>query len=80
MTAAVRDSFKDLERHRLRLEENVEKLRKSLQHWRVWDAEYEGFKEEILGLKSQPTNAELVSTSRADSWCLKNWRNSGLTV
>ncbi|CAD0088029.1 unnamed protein product, partial [Aureobasidium vineae] len=29
------------------MEENVAKLRKSLQHWRTWDAEYEGLKEEL---------------------------------
>lgn len=36
-----------LESQRLQLEESVAKLRKSLQHWRTWDAEYEGLKEEL---------------------------------
>ncbi|KAG9662897.1 hypothetical protein KCU95_g9396, partial [Aureobasidium melanogenum] len=39
--------FAQLETRRLELEENVAKLRKSLQHWRTWDAEYEGLKEEL---------------------------------
>ncbi|KAI5199625.1 hypothetical protein E4T39_06150 [Aureobasidium subglaciale] len=39
--------FDQLEIRRLQLEENVAKLRKSLQHWRTWDAEYEGLKEEL---------------------------------
>ncbi|KAI4731323.1 hypothetical protein E4T49_00847 [Aureobasidium sp. EXF-10728] len=39
--------FEQLETRRLELEENVAKLRKSLQHWRTWDAEYEGLKEEL---------------------------------
>lgn len=37
----------ELESQRLQLEEKVAKLRKSLQHWRTWDAEYEGLKEEL---------------------------------
>ena len=56
----VNDSFVDLERHRLRLEENVSKLRKSLQHWQTWEAEYEGMKEEIEGLGGQHTTTKLV--------------------
>ncbi|KAI5270368.1 hypothetical protein E4T47_06222 [Aureobasidium subglaciale] len=39
--------FDQLEIRRLELEANVAKLRKSLQHWRTWDAEYEGLKEEL---------------------------------
>ena len=58
--AAVKDSFVDLERLRLQLEENVRKLRNSLQHWQTWSAEYEGLKEEILGLGEEHTEAELV--------------------
>ena len=58
--AAVKDSFIDLEKLRLQLEENVKKLRKSLQHWQTWSAEYEGLKEEILGLGEEHTEAELV--------------------
>lgn len=46
----LKDSFLDLERHRQLLEQNIEKLRKSLQHWQTWSAEYEGLKEEVLAL------------------------------
>lgn len=59
---AISDSFADLERHRLRLEENVAKLQKSLQHWQTWEAEYEGFKEELLALGDDCTDAALVKT------------------
>ncbi|KAE8447032.1 hypothetical protein EG329_011167 [Mollisiaceae sp. DMI_Dod_QoI] len=52
MAQAVKDSFLDLERHRRLLEENIEKLRKSLRHWQMWEAEYEGLKEEILASES----------------------------
>ena len=37
----------DIESQRLELEDNVAKLRKSLQHWQTWDAEYEALKEEL---------------------------------
>ena len=53
-------SLVDLEHLRLQLEENVSKLRKSLQHWQTWEAEYEGLKEEIQGLRDQHTKTELV--------------------
>lgn len=56
----VKDSFVDLERHRLRLEENISKLRQSLKHWQIWEAEYEGLKEEISSLGENPTHSELV--------------------
>lgn len=62
----VSDSFVDLERHRLRLEENVSKLRKSLQYWQTWEAEYEGMKEEIQGLDDQHKDLELVLYTRDD--------------
>ncbi|THZ89089.1 hypothetical protein D6C84_00467 [Aureobasidium pullulans] len=39
--------LEQLETRRLELEENVAKLRKTLQHWRTWDLEYEGLKEEL---------------------------------
>lgn len=58
MAQTVKDSFLDLERHRRLLEENVEKLRTSLRHWQLWEAEYEGLKEEILN-KHSPSQAEL---------------------
>lgn len=51
VTEAVRlremSNLDQLESQRLQLEESVAKLRKSLQHWRTWDAEYEGLKEEL---------------------------------
>ncbi|KAH7155536.1 Prefoldin subunit-domain-containing protein [Dactylonectria estremocensis] len=45
--SGVKDSFVDLERHTLQLEEQVKKLQKDLQHWQTWDAEYEALKEEV---------------------------------
>ncbi|KZF26150.1 hypothetical protein L228DRAFT_235257 [Xylona heveae TC161] len=61
MAEPVKDSFGDLERHRARLEENVEKLRKSLQHWQTWEAEYEGLKEEILAFNGEPSREQFLA-------------------
>lgn len=60
MTRSVKDSFLDLERHRQILEENIAKLRKALQHWQTWEAEYEGLKEEILA-HPRPNREELAA-------------------
>lgn len=54
------ESIVDLERHRLQLEENISKLKKSLQYWQTWEAEYEGLKEEISGLGNGHTHEQLV--------------------
>lgn len=64
MAQPVQDSFLDLERHRQRLEENIVKLRKSMVHWQIWEAEYEGLKEEILDAKSTPTREMLLAIAR----------------
>lgn len=57
--ATVRDHFLDLERHRRQLEENVEKLQRALQHWRMADAEYEQLKEEVEALPANASDDEL---------------------
>jgi unconventional prefoldin RPB5 interactor 1 len=61
MSQVVKDSFLDLEKHRQLLEDNIEKLRKSLRHWQTWEAEYEGLKEEILAAKPTPNPQQLLA-------------------
>jgi unconventional prefoldin RPB5 interactor 1 len=56
----VRDSLLDLEKHRRLLEDNIQQLRKALQHWRTWDAEYEALKEEVQEVPSDIEAKELV--------------------
>ncbi|MCJ1312643.1 hypothetical protein MMC25_006318 [Agyrium rufum] len=51
--------LEDLERQRNILEESIEKLRKSLQYWQLWEIEYEGLKEEIEKLGSRSTQRDL---------------------
>ena len=51
----------EIERQRRLLEENVQKLRQSLKHWQIWEAEYEGLKEELVATGSEELTAEVVS-------------------
>lgn len=44
----LNENFLNLEKHRLLLEENIDKLQKALQQWKTWDAEYEALKEEVV--------------------------------
>lgn len=57
--AAVKDHFIDLERHRRQLEDNVAKLEKALQHWRMSDAEYEQLKDEVEAIPEPATRDDL---------------------
>ncbi|KAK7744079.1 hypothetical protein SLS53_003597 [Cytospora paraplurivora] len=57
--ATVKDHFLDLERHRRQLEDNVEKLRKALTHWRMCDTEYEELKEEVEAIPEPLDRADL---------------------
>lgn len=52
--------IQDIEQVRARLEENVAKSQRLLQHWQTWEAEYEGFREALFDLKDAP-QPELVS-------------------
>lgn len=57
--ASIKDHFLDLERHRRQLEENVEKLRKAITHWRMSDADYEELKEEVEAISEPADRADL---------------------
>lgn len=57
--ASIKDHFLDLERHRRQLEENVEKLRKAITHWRMCDADYEELKEEVEAISGPVDRADL---------------------
>lgn len=51
----------EIERQRKALEENVQKLRQSLKHWQIWEAEYEGLKEELIATGPEELTAEAVA-------------------
>ncbi|USP79497.1 hypothetical protein yc1106_06771 [Curvularia clavata] len=47
MAASTQKALEDIERRRVQLQQTVDQLRKSLNHWTTWEAEYEALKEEI---------------------------------
>ncbi|KAI9766624.1 MAG: hypothetical protein M1840_006435 [Geoglossum simile] len=64
MAPPVKDSFADLERHRMRLGKYVSELQNTLKHWQTWAAEYEGLKEEIIAFKGDPQPEDLIAIGR----------------
>lgn len=60
MASSGEDGFTDVEHLRKQLAETVAKLQRSLQTWQIWEAEYEGLKEEILAFDGEPTTEDLV--------------------
>ena len=50
----------ELKRQQTLLEDNITRLKKSLEYWQTWEVEYEGLKEEVQKLGDQYINAELV--------------------
>ena len=59
--AQSKDGIQGLERNRARLEENVRKLKASLNRWQAWEIEYEGLKEDVLGLRHDASPIKLVN-------------------
>ncbi|KAK8927393.1 hypothetical protein VCV18_003868 [Metarhizium anisopliae] len=57
--SGVNDSFISVEKRRLQLEENIGQLKKTLQHWQTWDAEYEALKEEVEAVEEPYTSDDL---------------------
>lgn len=47
------DQLANVETQRLKLEDNLTQLRKNLQHWQIWDADYEALKEELADLPTE---------------------------
>ncbi|OAX80979.1 hypothetical protein ACJ72_04686 [Emergomyces africanus] len=58
------DHLASLERQRLQLEDNISELKKSLYNWRLWDAEYDELKNDILALEETSTNEDLLRIGR----------------
>lgn len=50
-----------LEEQRLALEDNILQLQKSLYHWRTWEAEYDGLREEISNLEDDASTEEFLA-------------------
>jgi unconventional prefoldin RPB5 interactor 1 len=52
-----------LEEQRLALEDNILQLQKSLYHWRTWEAEYDGVREEISHLEDDASTDEFIAVA-----------------
>ncbi|CRL26848.1 Prefoldin [Penicillium camemberti] len=52
-----------LEEQRLALEENILQLQKSLYHWRTWEAEYDGLREEISNLEDDASTDDFFAVA-----------------
>lgn len=50
-----------LEQRRLTLKENILQLQKSLYHWRTWEAEYDGLRDEIKTLPDDATTDDFIA-------------------
>ncbi|KAL3466055.1 Prefoldin subunit-domain-containing protein [Aspergillus heterothallicus] len=66
------DTLDGLERQRLELESNILQLQQSLYHWRTWEAEYDGLKEEIRALEDDATTDDFLRVSREFDGTLVN--------
>ncbi|KAJ5376728.1 hypothetical protein N7509_013614 [Penicillium cosmopolitanum] len=53
-----------LEQRRLTLEENILQLQQSLYHWRTWEAEYDGIREEIGALDNGASTEDFLEVGR----------------
>nr|XP_001401748.2 hypothetical protein ANI_1_1778184 [Aspergillus niger CBS 513.88] len=58
------NSLHELERQRLELEGNISKLQDSLYHWRTWEAEYDGLKDELNELDDDATMDDYLRVGR----------------
>lgn len=65
-------NFDDLEQRRLALEDNITQLQKSLYHWRTWEAEYDGLREEIKDLQDYATADDILAVARQYEGLLVN--------
>ncbi|QDS72081.1 hypothetical protein FKW77_003188 [Venturia effusa] len=59
--APPRDGLENIEKLRATLEENLQKLRKSLAYWQLWEAEYEGLKETFQALEDGSSPAGMLA-------------------
>jgi unconventional prefoldin RPB5 interactor 1 len=61
MMHSPRDGLENLEKLRTALEGNIQKLRKSLAYWQLWEAEYEGLKETLQALEDGLSPADVLA-------------------
>ncbi|KAL8738386.1 MAG: hypothetical protein Q9181_000808 [Wetmoreana brouardii] len=70
----------ELERQRQRLEENAEKLLKSIRYWQTWEAEYEGLKEGLQSLGNDSLSSSLEKVGSQSAGELLNQKEINLLL
>lgn len=63
MAASTQDVLEGIERRRVQLQANVDKLQTALAHWTTWEAEYEALREE-LQRATTPSVAQMRDIAR----------------
>jgi len=63
MAASTQDVLEGIERRRVQLQENVNKLQAALTHWTTWEAEYATLREEIQRA-TEPSVAQMRDIAR----------------
>ena len=61
-----------LEEQRLVLENNILELQKSLYHWRTWEAEYDGLREDLSNLPNDALAEDVLAVGREFGGTLVN--------
>lgn len=61
MAQATEHTYIDLQNKCRQFQEILDKQNKSLRHWQLWEAEYEGLKEEILSGTAAPSREDLIT-------------------
>ncbi|KAI9894828.1 MAG: hypothetical protein M1814_000048 [Vezdaea aestivalis] len=61
MTQRFNDSFVDLEKHQVRLKEQIPKLEASLKHWQTWDAEYAELRDDLQHFDDAPIKSQILT-------------------
>ncbi|KAF2847436.1 hypothetical protein T440DRAFT_403462 [Plenodomus tracheiphilus IPT5] len=64
MAASAQHVLEGIERRRVELQANIEKLQKALHHWTTWEAEYEALKEELQRGAQDASPAQMRDTAR----------------
>lgn len=59
--APPRDGLENLEKLRITLEDNIQKFRKTLAYWQLWEAEYEGLKETLQALEDGASPVDMLA-------------------
>jgi len=60
MEKEVQQNLAQVEQARHKLEDQIAKLRRSLQYWQTWEAEYDGFKEELETLDQGARSEDII--------------------